>query len=287
MYKGYRVSCVIPAGRKRTMSLLMDHLDANKDVVDEVQVWMNHDKKQKEDIAWCESLPEHYDYVKTKKLKAYITPKQLNTGSFYQFANDPKTIYIRFDDDIVYIDREYFKNLLDFRLKHPDYFLIFGNIINNAVTSYYQQKEGNVSKEHGEVEEPFCMDPVGWRSPKFARYLHETLLEKIGQDKVSDLYIGDYELGHKRFSVSNFCYFGKDMPEIESEEEMFLSSIYPKREGKCNAICGKALCSHYSFFAQKEHLNETDILDRYREIAKDFLSDSYYRLLDESNRNSA
>lgn len=293
MYQDYRVVAFIPAGRKRTMSLLMDNLYRNKNIVDQVQIWLNTDEDQKEDQEWLKSLPSHYgDFVRLieqRPDRGRKSPKQLNTGGFYIHTTDENTIYFRFDDDIIYIDDDYFKNMIDFRIANPDYFLVFGTIINNAITSYYLQQEKKIPESYGVVEEPFCMDAVGWTSPYFALKLHQKMLKHIQTNTTHKMYLKDkVELDRQRFSVSNFCFFGRDFKKFDgelngAEEESWLTEDYPKQTYVVNVICPNALCVHFSFFAQREYLLKKNILDEYKKIAKQKLSDAYYSLLGGSN----
>lgn len=296
MYLNYKVVAFIPAGRKQTMSILMDNLYRNKDVVDQVQVWLNTDDDQKEDREWLESLPNKYgDFVRLIERRidrGKQIPKQLNTGGFYINTTDENTIYFRFDDDIVYIDDDYFKNILDYRINHPEYFLVFGNIINNAITSYHLQQEKKIPESFGIVEEAFCMDPIGWTSPYFALKLHEKMIKCIETDSVSKMYLKNpVEIDRKRFSVSNFCFFGRDFKKFDgdlmgAEEESWLTEDYPKQTGLINVICPNAVCVHFSFFAQRKYLLKKNILEIYKGIAKDKLSKAYYRLLGNETGNT-
>jgi hypothetical protein len=296
-YSGHRVEVFIPAGRKRTMSILLDNLYRFKDTIDRVQVWQNTDEQQTEDREWLYTLENKYPgwvkLVERRSDRGIKQPKQLNTGGFYINTIDESTIYFRFDDDIVYIDDDYFKNMIGFRLANPDYFIVFGNIINNAITSYYLQQEGKIPEDYGIVEEDFCMDAVGWTSPFFAYNLHKKFLKHVEADQVSEMYLSrPYELDRKRFSVSNFCFFGKDFNQFggelnDSEEEKWLTEDYPKEHNVMNVICPDALVVHYSFFAQREYLNKKNVLEEYKSLAKQKLSDSYYSLLNESNKREA
>lgn len=297
-YRGYKVEVFIPAGRKRVMSILLDNLCRFQTIVDRVQVWYNIDESQVEDGEWLESLPDIYgNWVKLVKLpkeQYNIKPKQLRTGLFYADNTvDPRTIYIRCDDDIVFLDSAFFQNLLDFRIDHPEYFLVMANIINNAITSYIHQQLGNISTKQGTVEEPYCMEPTAWRSGPFAKMLHETLINHIKQNTTDKLFFDHADLENaSRFSISCFCFFGKDFAKFNGvigqrrkgivyrDEEIYLTEIYPTLNNRLNTICGSALVGHYSFFGQRPFLDKTDILEQYKAIAKGKLSDSYYELLD-------
>jgi len=227
-------------------------------------------------------------------------PLQWNTGRFYEYTVDPEAIYIRFDDDMVWFDDDYLENIVKFRIEHPEYFLVFGNIWNNAVTSYISQQEGMIPEDKGVVQEPYCMDMVGWGNGPFGALVHETLLGHIEKGTTKKLHwkgkaeheklnwMGEgYELlDYERFSISNFAYFGKDFAKFNGkfadlDEEIFLTEIHPPKEGKLNVICGNALCSHFTFsHYQKTYIiNKTDILKRYQELSKKKLSEGYYDML--------
>lgn len=298
MYKGYKVVPFIPAGREKTMSILINHLMRFKgSPVDEVLICVN--TKDKKDLKYINSLNDGYFKVIHRIDGGWDEPKQLNTGKFYKYMVNEDTIYMRFDDDIVYIDDNFFTNILDFRLKYSSYFLVMANIINNSVVSYVLQNEGLIDKDHGQVKELFCMDHVGWKDGKFAVYLHNLLQEKIAKKKVEDLYFDKFDLEKvKRFSISCFCFFGRDfkrlfngnvvLPESFAnsgpynplDEEMFLTEFAPMEYGLRNTICGSALVAHYTFGFQRDVVNRTDILERYKKISQDALSASYYNLLE-------
>lgn len=300
-YRDYKVVVWIPYGRKKTVEILKDHLYANKDIVDEVWLCMNTDEDQEEDREYADQLtksaPDFYfkkeiPLRKGEKLaQKRNRPKQQNTGKFYRYMTDPETIYIRMDDDLVYISDDYFQKMLDFRIDNPQYFIVLGNIWNNSMISYLQQNVyGNIGKDYGIVEEAYAMDAVGWMSPTFAEYIHRLLLEHIDKGTVDVLYFDKFELeDNKRFSVSNFAHFGRDFAKFDGdlgdeEEEQWLTEVYPAENDALNAVCGQGLVSHYAFFAQRPHLeNNTDILEQYKKIAQKKLSDSYYKLLNKSN----
>lgn len=285
-----------PSGRKRTQSILIDNLRRFTDIVDEYQIWLNTDDEQVDDLKWLKEQPDNFPWVRVierPKDVERLHPKQLNSGYFYVNTTDKDTIYVRFDDDIVFIDDDFFYNLLDFRIDNPDYFLVMANIWNNAVTSFVAQRLGNIPASPV-IEEPYCMDPVAWENPKFAETIHRVLQEHIAADTVSELFFDHADLNDaSRFSISCFCFFGKDFAKfggivgqrkpgvVRFDEEIWLTEVYPTQQGKLNTICGSALVAHYSFMRQRPHLDTTDILENYRGIAKQRLSDSYYDMLEQ------
>lgn len=305
MYKGYKIIPFIPAGRKERMSVLINYLlKYRNNPIDEVYLWRN--TQNPDDLAYIDSLKGDYFKVfdiLSEPNEVFTEPKQLNTGKYYRYTTDPNTIYIRFDDDIVFVDDQYFTNILDFRINNPQYFLVFGNIWNNAIISYLHQRFGHLSSEHGIVEKDFCMDEVGWRSPFFAEYIHKVLQEKINTGKTSDLFFNRWELHNaKRFSISNFAFFGSDFAQFNGvvkftgdiqsngyvqgkdyhalDEEIWLTEHYPSVAKKLNVICGSALCCHFSFLFQRDHLMGLGMLDWYKKLSEDRLQQSYYQFIE-------
>lgn len=308
MYKGYKIIPFIPAGRKDRMSILVNYLmKFRNNPIDEVYVWRN--TKEEEDLKYIDSL--NGDYFKVFNIlkepdEQFHEPKQLNTGKYYRYTQDPQTIYIRFDDDIIFIDDDYFTNLLDFRLKYPHYFLVMGNIWNNAVISYIQQRMGRIDWRIGVVEKEYCMDRIGWGDPKFAEGIHKILKEKIETNRTKDLFFDRWELHNAhRFSISNFCFFGSDFAKFKGkveydrqefkinengvvekfgchylDEENWLVDYYPKKKVLLNVVCGTALVCHFSFLHQRSLLIQNGWLEYYRQLSEKKLSASYYNFVE-------
>jgi hypothetical protein len=188
---------------------------------------------------------------------------------------DPDTIYLRLDDDVVYLHEDAIENLVRARIDMPAPVAVFPIIINNAICSHFLQLCGKIPMEWGAVN-AYCMDPTGWANGPFAVKLHEMLLEKIEQGDVESLYLyQDFPLQPgTQFSVSCFASRGEDyaaLPQpgvlVPDEEESWHTIHQPVAKGVPNILRGNALVSHWSFFPQHPFLNATDLLDRYRELA--------------------
>jgi hypothetical protein len=259
---------------------------------------MNTGDNQAEDEAWLKSLPATYgDWVELRYLEEEyykIRPIQMRTGLFYAHHTiEEDTIYIRLDDDIVFIEDAFFTNLLDFRIDNPDYFLVMANIINNSIVSYiHQEILHTIPDIYGSIE-AWCMDPISWGNGQFAAMLHKTLIKHIQEGSTDELFFDHADLvDAARFSISCFCFFGRDFAKFDGvigqrrtgkirfDEEVWLCEVYPTLEHKLNTICGTALVAHYSFLRQRPYLDKTDILETYRAIGKGKLSESYYELLE-------
>jgi len=288
MYAGKRIVVCIPYGRRRTVSILLNYLRRDRGIIDEVQFWMNTDPTgQEDDVAWAheqEAIFPGWVRCVPNPSKEVLHPKQYNTGFFYEVAQDAGTYYFRFDDDIVYVHPRYFEEMVKLRDAHPEYFLIMGNILNNAVISWIHQQAGRIGREHGVVGSAWCMDPVGWGSLEFAIALHNQFLNSARDGEVDNwLFDKPWPLDGRRFSISNFLWVGDSVkmwggPTHNRDEEIFLTEEWPAYLRQTNVVNGRALVVHYSFFTQRG-LDSTDVLERYMALSEDVLSHSYYELL--------
>lgn len=283
MIDSKRVVAWTPFGRRRTYSLLIKYLqrDYEAGVIDEAWLYMNTDPVgQEDDIAFAHELAEQFDWVKLKRRPEGINlgnlPKQRYTGLAYREMTDRDTVYVRLDDDVIYLHDDAIENLVRARLDMPAPVAVFPIIFNNAICSHFLQACQKVPMEWGQVG-LYCMDPVGWASGPFAVKLHELLLSHIEAGTVEDLYLyQDFPIQPgTQFSVSCFASLGSmyaDLPHgpgilVPDEEESFHTVHQPLATGVPNILRGNAIVSHWSFFTQHPFLNNTDLLDRYRELA--------------------
>jgi hypothetical protein len=257
--------------------------DVMAGVVDEYHLYMNTDPKQERDREYAQELNEEHAWIHLKErppgLRS-LRPKQLNTGRYYRYAIEPDAVYVRFDDDIVYVHEDAIERLVRGKLSSPST-VCFPIIWHNAICSYYLQVLGKIPKDYGVVGSAYCMDPIGWADPDFAESIHRLLLSHIREDTVEDLFLHhdiQLELG-QQFSVSCFAaesdlYRGLNPPGILSheEEEHWHTVQRPRHTGIPNSIVGNALVAHLSFCSHSDYIRKaTDILPQYRELAETML----------------
>lgn len=283
MIDGNRVIAWTPYGREETMSILVKYIarDHAAGVVDEYWLYMNTDDNQVRDREYAHELAEQYDFIKLKERplrhgESVLVPKQLNTGLFYRYAIEPNTVWVRLDDDLVYIHPDAIARLAAHKLESPG-LVSFPIIWHNAICSYYLQTMGKIPIEgYGRVQSAYCMDPIGWADAHFAETIHRLLLAHIRGDTVDSLFLHhDIQLPvGLQFSVSCFASTSDiytELPEpgnIFHEEESWHTIHRPVQVQRPNVITGNALVSHLSFFPHTDHIRRgTDILDQYRELA--------------------
>lgn len=288
MYRGYKIIPFIPAGRKKTMEILFNYFLKNADIIDEVMLWQN--TKDEKDI----------DFIKRTAsanplFKVYTLPRpykfqdrvQLNTGHFFEYCTDPKAIYIRFDDDIIFLEDDFITKIVDFRIDNPKYLAVFANIVNNALCAFEQQQAGTFDSSLFEIEDDYCMNLQTWGNPEFAIFIHELLLDAIDTNTIDKFYFPNRILKRERFSISCFAILGSTYAEfggkldmVDNDEEIWLTELYPAKHKLENIVLGDALVSHYTFSPyQKKYVVETDIIDRYKKVSRQKLSKDYYKLL--------
>ena len=264
MFQGYRVVCVTPAGRRRYMELLVPQVLACG-LVDRYDIWMNTDHPA--DRKFLDSLAK-LDRVRLVPHPDRTAPGTEAIGGFHRTAMDADTIYIRLDDDVVWLEPGFFDTLLRFRVAHPDYFLVMPLIVNNALCSHLLQTMGKITVSH--VLNTACFDPVGWRSARFALQLHRLLLDLIRSGVTDRLHCGAHVVALNRFSINSICWFGRDLASfggvVGVEEELEMSAVIPARLGKVNCFCADTVAAHFAFFSQRAKLDEAGILEQYTEV---------------------
>jgi len=281
LIENHKVIAWTPYGRRNTVSILVEYVrrDVERGLIDEYWLYLNVGKGQDADVEYMHELDRTYDWIRIVERPEdcrHRKPIQRNTGYAYRYMTDPNAIYMRLDDDIIYIHEDTVERLVRAKIERPMVTACFPMIWNNAVCTYFGQTQGVIPTEWGEAK-PWCMDAVGWANGKFAVQMHEYLLDHIERDAVDELFLyhdPSLEIG-QQFSVSCFTSSGEmyaNLPDgpgvlVPDEEESWHTIFRTKTTGVPNIIIGDALVSHYSFFPQRSILWKTDVLDRYRELA--------------------
>ncbi len=266
MYKGYKIVCVTPAGRRRYLKLLAPYI-LNSPFVDRWDLWEN--TVNKHDIAFLRKLEQNFEKVKIVKHPNGKIDGTKSINDFFTEAIDFDTVYIRFDDDVVWVAPDFFEKFLNFRINNPQYFLVFPLIINNAVCSHLLQMENKLNTNIYISANAF--DPIGWKNSEFAYKLHKLFLNILIKGNFTEMFLEkNYFISLNRFSINCMSWFGKDFfkfgGKVIGDEEEFLTVVAGARLERCNIIFGKTLVSHYAFGIQRKYLDNTDILNNYENV---------------------
>lgn len=194
-------------------------------------------------------------------------------ASFWRLLeDDPKTIYLRFDDDIVWMADDAVQRLLDFRIDHPDFFLVFANTLNNSLCSHLHQRLGALPP--APFLEYTCCGERSWRRWETADEVHRRFFEAMECGQLDRFKFPAWELvGYERFSINCMAWFGADNRAIRDRmtdsEEICLTEQIPRQLGRRNVIVGDALVSHFAYYPQREALEaNTGWLSRYWDLAR-------------------
>jgi hypothetical protein len=122
-----------------------------------------------------------------------------------------------------------------------------------------------------------------WSKPGFAYLEHALLLYRLGKHghaATSQLYssfaVWNFDaqgFGTGRWSVNAFAFLGSDLEQMDLDEcaqvddEHYLTAVFPRRVSRQCFAVGDALVSHFSYYPQREALEEhTDLLERYAKL---------------------
>lgn len=284
----YPLITVTPAGRKPYLEILSHYLLQNRALIKEHHFWVNTTNQA--DIAYIEQLAaQHPDFFKLRRRPVWDNDRQCD--SIWQYFQDyvaDDTVYIRLDDDICFIAPDALPNLARFRTAHREPFIVYGNIVNNAICSFYQQARGFLPLSWGRAGFE-CMDPVAWEGKRFAQRLHEKFLDDLEANRVADWKFPPKQLDtYNRFSINVICWFGHDMRQVKElttpnlyvdrlthplrgneiyDEESMLTEYLPAVFGRPNMVCGDAVFGHFAFYPQRRYLERvTTLLDEYRDL---------------------
>jgi len=263
--KQWNIVAITPCGRRDTLEILARYIfrDIDKGLIDEWQLWEN--TKKQDDINCIHELAQH------SKVSIRTIPD--GDGScwmihrFYTNCIDENTIYLRFDDDIVWIGENSVEELIKTRLENPEPFLVFSNIINNTRASYYHQQKG-IYEPHWELTDN-CLNPTAWQDFEFVKMIHDTFKRRYSLElyDIENITLPDT----RHFSINSFAVFGKDLATFggvfgTADEERLLSEFKPTELNRPCMISGKAQVVHFSYYPQRPHLDTCpEYLNYYKE----------------------
>jgi len=267
MYEGYKVVCVTAAGRRGYMKYLIPMV-LSSPLVDRYDLWVN--TTDNFDVEFMNQVAERYDKVRLVKIPDAFEGICMSITSFWKTCDDKNTIYIRLDDDIVWMEPDFFEKILKFRVENPQYLFVYPMIINNAKCTYLLKILQKIKLKYFVTEE--CCDKVLWKSPLFAEELHQWFLDGyVEKGDISPLYFDSYNAAMSRISINSMVWFGEEvLPYCQTEyhEEIYYSYVLPTRLKRDNCVFGGTYMAHYAFYPQRWYIDRTNLLERYSNSLK-------------------
>jgi hypothetical protein len=282
--KEWRVSVVTPAGREKYLSIFKKYIykEIEKGLVDEWQLWQNTIKES--DISYIGSMAAENPKVKVFTISnienRYNFCDTTRTCEFFSNCHDDNTIYIRFDDDIVWYEPGAIERMCFVRIQHSDAYLIYPTVINSTTVTNWHQRSGALSEEAGilhhkedKPEDPnwIYLEEFNYTDSKLIDLIHDTFKKKYEEKNLSDYYLESrYLLDHQRFSICSICWWGKDHILPGPSEEPQLSWELPEKENKHVYFLGDALMVHYSYHTQRDYLESCspEKLEFYKQLSE-------------------
>jgi hypothetical protein len=184
-------------------------------------------------------------------------------------------VYIRLDDDIVYLEKDFVRKLATARKENPIPFLMYANIVNNVLCDHIHQRIGALSLNPHPISYS-VMDQIGWADPQVAKAKHDSFFEHFAQNSIDDYKFNVSWIlklyGIERCSINAIAWLGQRFAEfggkVGQDEEQWLSVDKPAGDNSYNVICGNALCVHYAFYTQRDFIDAQQyILKKYKEIS--------------------
>lgn len=207
------------------------------------------------DVEYVNSLEELHPKIKVCHSPDYGMASRGNDIASKQFShfyskayphNEYKNhMFLKIDDDVLYIDINRFGNFIKERLKYPDHFLVSADVVNN------QLMDINPSNIHNNF---FKLFPV--------------------KRKIE---VEDYDT-NKRLSINFVTWMGKHLPHIIEEfsngvgrdDEIRMCKVIPNKHRLKNVIIKNYNVVHFSFGTQS--FDKEEYLKKYKHLCDMIIS---------------
>jgi len=285
MYNGYSVKVLMFAGRRRFMRINLPYLQ-NHPLIDEILIgdnivnpadrdWIMNAYQKYPKIRYIEQMK---DYEALHKANPMLS--SLQYWNFYLHAADPASVYIKLDDDIVYIGKDCIENMLARRFTDPNKLLIYATTVNNPLANLLFDKTDLKREDLGETMYSKFADL------DYAVSTHRKFLA----DQSAFTLDADFDFGSEytfglpnhglyiRPSINAICWFGFDMRNwiqlknkirfIYDDEQFMCKDLFDIYDMKSVMIKDAVVC-HYSFGSQKGLKDyESEFLPQYAKLMR-------------------
>ena len=233
-------------------------------IVDRYDIWVNTNNTH--DIEFFKQVADKYPKINLVWQPEGIVNGIRSINAFYKDCIEDNTIYIKLDDDVVWLETDFFEKIVRFRIENPEYFLVSPLVINNAISTYILQNKGKIKLKR--YMRAMATEKISFRSGYFAAELHDWFLTtQLPDGKYKQLYSGKNPISLNRFSINAVLWFGETMKKFQGivtgDDEEYLSVIKPAELGLSNCIDGNTIISHFAFRPQRKLLDKKNILKRY------------------------
>jgi len=288
-------------GRTRNANILKPYLlretTAFGGVADEIWLSMSTSTEEDFDLGqnWATSYPEVVKLLCSKNspmgCKAGRHDAEVWEKLVQPYAN---TLFVRVDDDIVYIERGAIAHLVAHKLFHKNQLFKLhgtatGNIVNHCQLPFLHEAMGAFKSPMSEV---FGYYDASWTKSNLAYEQHMAFLQHYDAGTTYKYHYGTWDMnrcacqkgqpkldvcasGWYRWCINFFVVGGQTLVNAtvgiapDKREESWISAYLPQKHGVHSESVGKALAVHFSY-QQQRHSKFTpleDLLPKYQQIS--------------------
>lgn len=238
--------------------------------VDEIHLWENtNDEQDLEFISQYEISTYKAKVIRIEERVGHnICGRVSSFYSHYAEGFDDDTVFLKIDDDVVWIEEGAIESIVEFTINNPKYLVVFMNTINCPLVDHLHQRFGIYPDET--IHMPWDCGSIAWRDAGLAELKHMTLIENIN-NKHTDIYrFNRFECGSDRVAINLICWNHNSFNYLDvHDDEHDLTVRIPEQEERLTCIFGEKLAAHLSFSPQfRNGLDEDKILSLYAEINK-------------------
>lgn len=263
----YKIVVNTAAGRMRYMKLLVPYV-LSCDIVDRYDLWVN--TVNTVDLRFLELLAKKYDKINLMYIEDNKFRGLSSIFGFYKKCTESKTVYVKVDDDLIWMEPNAIVKLVDYHIANPHFFLVSPLVINNCTGAYLLQTEGKI-KFSKYLRASMAWDS-GWCSATIAYNMLDWFRNRIMAGSYETLYMGPKPIAMQRFSINMISWFGDVFAKFGGEclmnDEEYYTVVKPTEMSLSNCILSDDIVVHYAFTDQREELDKTDILEKYTELIK-------------------
>ncbi|KAH7038236.1 uncharacterized protein B0I36DRAFT_359824 [Microdochium trichocladiopsis] len=148
---GFKIIAMVFYGRKRNVDILdcylRQNLASNGGYLDEIRFMVK--TTNEDDIEWLRAFVKTVEGYKYQDLDLCTT--QQGYGCIWEYADEDDTLYIKIDDDILYIHPDAIPQMVHTRLAVPEPFAVSAQLVNSPISGLQQYHYGAIH--------PFIPDP--------------------------------------------------------------------------------------------------------------------------------
>lgn len=234
----------------------------------------------------------YWDYEETqnKNIKLFDTEKRVGFCNWYEaykyYLDYNFDLFLKIDDDIVYMDLNRYDEFIDYIVKNKDKNCVFPNMVNHAVSVFYNNKYGIMpgdiigdryaNKNHPDEVYDYYIDG------NIAKNVHKYFLDNISSfinNTIPAISLDNHKESICMFGILKENYnkiFSSDLKnkplqrangqKFKTSTDKFDDEVYVYN-CKNNVLYPRFVVSHYQFGPQMKNGLDESFLAQYKELA--------------------